>query len=336
VQPPELPALSELLGTATPFALPLRRRFRGLQVREGMLIQGPSGWGEFAPFDDYSTAASGRWLAAAIEAAYGTWSPMVRDSIPVNAILPSLPLTEVEAWTNQAKNDFGVRTVKVKVAESTLADDVERLGTVRSVLGAEARIRIDCNGKWSLEHATASLPRLVAAAGGLEYVEQPLADLTEMALLRSRVDVRFAVDEGLRAAVDLADPALPDRIRAAGDVLVLKAGPLGGVAAALQLAERIGLPVVVSGALDSSVGLAAGLALAAAVPELTFDCGLGTGALFAADLSAAPLVPSHGQIRVGRREPDPAALSVAAERVSSGRREWWLQRLTAAYGTLTA
>lgn len=336
MQLPQLPALSELLGTATPFALPLRRRFRGLEVREGVLIQGPSGWGEFAPFDDYSTPASGRWLAAAIEAAYGTWLPPMRDSIPVNAILPSLPLTEVEAWTARAKNDFGVRTVKVKVAESTLADDVERLRIVRSVLGAQARIRIDCNGKWSMEQATASLPLLVAAAGGLEYVEQPLADLTEMALLRTRVDVRFAVDEGLRTAVDLADPALPDRIRAAGDVLVLKTGPLGGVVAALQLAQRIGLPVVVSGALDSSVGLAAGLALAAAVPELPFDCGLGTGALFAADLSATSLVPSDGAIRVARPTPEPAALALAVDRVGPGRREWWLQRLTDAYATLVA
>ena len=322
-----LPDLAELLDAATPFALTLKRPFRGLTVREGVLISGPSGFGEFAPFDDYETPAAGRWLAAAVEAAYGTWPEPVRSRIPVNAILPSLPLDEVEAWTIHARDVLGVRTVKVKVAEDDR--DVERLQAVRRAF-PDGRIRIDVNARWTLRQAREMLPRLADAAGGIEYVEQPLPDLGELAELRSVIDVPIAVDEGVRQA---ADPiAIADRIRAAGDLVVLKAAPLGGVARSLQIADAIGLPVVVSGSLDSSVGLAAGIALAAAVPELDYDCGFGTGALFAADLATPAILPQHGHVTVGRVDPDPELL--AAVRLSGPAADRWHARLVEAYGTL--
>ncbi|MEI7778001.1 MAG: o-succinylbenzoate synthase [Actinomycetes bacterium] len=330
----DLPGLTDLLETATPFALPLRRTFRGLDVRDGVLLRGPVGWGEFAPFDDYDDVAAGRWLRCAIEAAYGQWPEPVRATIRVNAILPSLAVAEARDWTLRARDEFGVRTVKVKVAESSPSEDLARLVAVREVLGSEGRIRIDGNGRWTLTEAEAILPQLVRAAGGVEYVEQPLDQLGDMRRLRESIGVPLAVDEGLRRAPDLSDPALPELIRAAGDVLVLKAGPLGGVAVSIELAKRIGLPVVVSGALDSSVGLAAGLALAAGIADLPLDCGLGTGALLAADLVDQTTLPTAGALAIGRRAPDADALAAAAAGVAPVRQQWWVQRLSAAYGTL--
>jgi len=299
------------LGSATPdtpatYAVPLRTRFRGLTVREGMVWRGAVGWGEFAPFADYDHAASVPWLHAAVEAAETGWPAPVRATVPVNCTVPAVG---PEAAATIVRAGHGCRTAKVKVAErgQALADDVARVEAVRDALGPGGRVRIDANGAWDVDAAVVALRVLDGAAGGLEYAEQPCATVEELAAVRRRSDVPVAADESIRRAHD------PYRVRelAAADVAVLKVAPLGGVRACLGIAERIGLPVVVSSALETSVGLAAGVALAAALPELPYACGLGTAALLARDLAAEPLLPRDGALPVRPAEADPGLLHAA-------------------------
>ncbi|MEI6624088.1 MAG: o-succinylbenzoate synthase [Actinomycetes bacterium] len=325
--------LARVLADATPFALPLAVRFRGVEVREGVLLRGPSGWGEFAPFPEYDDVTASRWLACAVEAAYGQWPTARRSSVPVNAIVPAVPAQQAAALTYRAWVSDGCSTIKVKVAEKgqTLDDDIDRVSAVRAALSAasayEPRIRIDANGAWSVHAAVSAIRELDQAAGGLEYVDQPCATMTELAAVRARVSVPVAADESIRTA---ADPILAARTGAA-DIVVIKVAPLCGVTLALEVAAAAGVPVVVSGAMDSSVGLAGGLAAAAALERLPYACGLGTGALFAEDLIAEPLRPRGGTLPVVRTEPDPAALERAIARVAPARRDWWLARLERAW-----
>lgn len=315
-----------------PFALPLTGRFRGIDVREGMVISGPSGWGEFAPFDDYDDVAAGRWLATAIEASHGSWPAPQRASVRVNAIIPAVDSGRAALLARQALLVHGCDTVKVKVG-SGLVEDEARVAAIRDVLGSRGTIRIDANTAWSVEQATTSLRRL--AAYGLEYVEQPCATLDACAELRCAIDVPIAVDESLRRSADPMDATLHARIREAADVLIIKAQPVGGVAAGLAIAESVGIRVVVSGSLDSSVGLASGLALAAALP-VEATCGLGTGSLLAADLVEAPLLPVQGELPVRRPAPDLDLLLQARDRVEEQRAAAWFERLDAAYAALEA
>ena len=328
-------ALEELLHDAVPFALPLRRRFRGLDVREGLLIRGPAGWGEFAPFDDYSAERAARWLAAAAEAAFGRWPEPRRREVRVNAIVPAVPAADAARLAREAVLDRGCTTIKVKVAEpgELLADDEARVVSVRDAadsamraagLEGSAALRLDANGGWSRDEAIRALGRL--AAYGLEYVEQPCRDLADVAAVRSETGIPVAVDEGVRLGVD-ADEA----IASVADVVIVKAAPLGGVAAAMDRVERIGLPAVVSGALDSAVGLAAGIALAAALPGEPMACGLGTGALLAADVIATPLVPAAGRLPVGRVTPELDALMAARARLGEEASRAWRARAQEAW-----
>ncbi|MGY1721670.1 o-succinylbenzoate synthase [Blastococcus sp. SYSU DS0533] len=284
------------------YEVPLRTRFRGIDVRDGVLLRGPAGWGEFSPFWDYDAAESRRWWAAAVEAATEGFPEPVRSSVPVNVTVPAVDAGRAHAIVATS----GCRTAKVKVAEpgETAADDRARVEAVRDALGPQGAIRVDANAAWDVGTAVRRIRELDAAVG-LEYVEQPCATLDELAALRRRIDVRVAVDEAVRRS---ADPLAVD-LREAGDVVVLKVQPLGGVRAALRVAEAHGLPCVVSSALESSVGIAAGVALAAALPELPFACGLATVALFAGDVSSSPLLPVDGALPVVRPEPDrvPAA-----------------------------
>lgn len=328
--PTSVPPLALLRDAAVPFALPLARRFRGLAVREGMVISGPSGWGEFAPFDDYDDAASARWLASAIEAAFGAWPAARRTTVPVNAIIPAVDSADAAVLARRARFEHGCTTMKVKVG-SGLASDEARVAAIRDVLGGEGAIRLDANAAWTVDEGRTHLRRL--GAYGIEYVEQPCATLDECAALRRAVDVPIAVDESLRTSADPCDPALHERIRASADVVILKAQPLGGVAACLALAEDLRLPVVVSGSLDSSVGLASGLALAAALPTQTVS-GLGTGSLLAEDLVAEPLLPRGGVVPVGRVAPELDRLLAARDRLSDERAENWFARLERAHACL--
>ena len=244
------PDRETVLGSLRAFAIPMTTKFRGITVREGALIQGPAGWGEFSPFAEYGPRESARWLASALEAATAGWPAPVRDLVPVNVTVPAVPAGRA----HEIAASSGCRTAKVKVAERGQpdADDIARVEAVRDALGPDGKVRIDVNGRWDVAHATRMLAELDRF--GLEYAEQPCATLDEMAELRRAVRVPLAADESIRRAED------PLRVRAAGaaDIVVLKVQPLGGVRAALRIAEACGLPVVVSSAVDSSVGLAAG------------------------------------------------------------------------------
>ena len=296
------------------FDVPMRVRFRGQTRRSGVLLRGSAGWGEFSPFPDYDDVTCVRWLAAAREAADDGWPTPVRDSVPVNAIVPAVdPVTAHDLVTAS-----GCRTAKVKVAETgqVLADDIARVEAVRDALGRHGRVRVDANGAWSVDEAADALNRLDAFE--LEYAEQPVRTLEEMAALRKRVDVRLAADESVRTAEDPMRVAGLD----AADIVVLKVQPLGGVRRCLEVAEACGLPVVVSSAVETSVGLAAGVALAAALPDLPFACGLGTGLLLDADVTEASLLPVDGMLPVGPVAPDPELVDADAET-----QEWWQERL---------
>lgn len=316
-----VPAALRALGIdlAVGFALPLTRTFRRTTLREGLLLRGPAGWGEWAPFPEYDEAVAARWLAAAVEAATGEWPTARRDTVTVNAIVPALSPEDAATVARAAYEESGCTTVKVKVAESgdALTDDVDRVAAVRAAMPADARIRVDANGGWSLARAREVLPLL----GDLEYVEQPCASLADCAAVRDLAPV--ALDEGVRLADDPVAAAV--ELRSAADVLVIKAAPLGGVRAALGIAEEVGLPVVVSGALDTAVGLSAGLALAAALPEQPYAAGLGTGRLLARDVTTTPVVPRDGVLLVVRHAPDDAALRDTA--MPGGRQGWWSDRL---------
>ncbi len=303
------------------FSIPMRTRFRGITVREGVLIRGDAGWGEWSPFLEYPPEVAEPWLRCAEEAAAGDWPPPLRDRVPVNVTVPA-----VDAERAHAIVLAGVcTTAKVKVAEpgQTLADDVARVEAVRDALGPTGRVRIDVNGLWSLDEAVSSIPVLDRAAGGLEYVEQPCADVEDLARVRRRVDVPIAADESIRRAED------PYRVRdlEAADVAVLKVQPLGGVRACLRIAEDIGLPVVVSSALETSVGIAAGVALAAALPSLDHACGLATVQLFHDDVAVEPLLPVDGWLPVTVPVVDEEALARIA--APPDRVAHWERRLRA-------
>jgi O-succinylbenzoate synthase len=326
---PERPVRStmvnDILAKATVFAVPMVERFRRTTVREGVLLDGPAGWAEFAPFTDYDDAACVPWLHAAVDTAILNWPDAVRGFVGVNVTVPVVtPGRAAEIVTVS-----GCRTAKVKVADPgvPLAADLERVAAVRTALdgsGPGGRIRVDANGAWSVGEAVAAIRALDAAAGGLEYVEQPCATVEELAAVRRAVDVPIAADESIRLAAD------PLRVARAGaaDIAVLKVAPLGGVRAALRIAAESGLPVVVSSAVDTSVGLAAGLALAGALPQLPYACGFGTATLLAGDVVAAPLAPTDGVLPVLPYAPPPDPVRLNEFRASPERERYWLDRLT--------
>lgn len=333
---PRLPGLEELTARAVVVRVPLRVRFRGVTEREALLLEGPAGWGEFAPFLEYGDDEAARWLASAVEAAWEGFPAAVRPRIAVNATVPAVPAAHVR----DVLAAFGpVEAVKVKVAEAgqSLADDLGRVAAVREAL-PEAALRVDANGGWSVAEAVEALGELEPF--GLEYAEQPVAGINGLAEVRALLaargtPVRIAADESVRKAED------PLRVARAGaaDLIVVKAAPLGGVRRALRIVREAGLPAVVSSALDTSVGLAAGIALAAALPELPHACGLGTGALLAADVVASPLVPDDGYLPAGpaltaRSTPDPGLLLEWA--APEERRRWWLERLSRCHAVLAA
>ena len=318
-----VPPLEELLERLHVVSLPMRVRFRGITVREVALIDGPSGWGEFGAFLEYEPPEAAFWLASGIESAYGAKVPAVRDVIAINATVPAVPPDEVPAVLARFP---GARTAKVKVAEpgQTLADDVARVNAVRAVI---ATVRVDANGGWTVDEAVAAA-RALTADGGLEYIEQPCRTVAELAEVRRRVDVAIAADESIRKA---SDPLAVVRAGAA-DIAVVKVAPLGGIRALLDIAAEIDIPVVVSSALDSAVGMAAGLAAAAALPRLEHACGLGTGGLFVSDV--ADITPVDGALPVVDVSPDPARLAALA--APADRRDWWIARVRACHGLLVA
>lgn len=325
-----LPPLDEILSEARVVSLPMATRFRGVVTREAMLLRGPAGWTEFSPFLEYEDTEAAAWLEAAIAFGWSETPAARREAIPVNATVPAVTAAEVPGVLSRF---HGCRTAKVKVAESgqLLADDVARVAAVRHEMGPEGRIRVDANGAWNVDEAEHAVHAL--APYDLEYVEQPCATVEELAEVRKRVahmGILIAADESVRKAED------PLRVARAGaaDLLVVKAQPLGGVRRALALVEQAGLPAVVSSALETSIGLAMGVALAAALPELDYDCGLGTASLFSADVSDEPLRPREGMLPVRRVTPSPQRLDSLD--VAPQRSAWWTERARRCYAVLNA
>lgn len=278
------------------WASDMKTTFRRQNRRSGILIHGSAGWAEFSPFANYSDEVAARWLQAALEAAWAPYPPVHRTEIEVNVTVPAC---EAQLAYEIAQHG-GCKTAKVKVAEvgQTLTQDIQRLEAVRDALGSSAKIRIDANGAWDVEQACFALKQLDKAAGGLEYVEQPCASVAEIAQVRRRQQVPVAADESIRL-VD--DPYRVVKAQAA-DVLVIKVQPLGGVRRCLRLVEELQMPVVVSSALESSVGIAMGLALAGALPSLDYACGLATVDLIKNDVVEEPLLPQAGKLPVMRPE----------------------------------
>jgi O-succinylbenzoate synthase len=313
------PDLADLLDRVRVVALPMRVRFRGITVRELALIEGPGGWGEFGAFVEYEPPEAVHWLASAVESAYRKPLDAKRDRIPVNATVPAVPPEEVPELLSRFP---GTRTAKVKVAEpgQTLRDDVARVDAVRALVPT---VRVDANGGWTVEQAVAA----AGALGPLEYIEQPCKTVEELAEVRRRIDIPVAADESIRKAED------PLRVVRAGaaDIAVLKVAPLGGPSALLAIADQIGIPVVVSSALDSAVGIGIGLQTAAALMTLSHACGLATGRLFDEDVAEAVL-PVDGYLSVGSVVPDPARVDGLA--ASPERRDWWLRRIIECYALL--
>ena len=322
------PALTDLLASARVVSLPLRTKFRGVVDREVMLFEGPNGWAEWSPFLEYPDEEAAVWLSAAIEFAYGSMPTLHRDRIAVNATLPAVAPDQV-ANVLARFGSFG--TVKIKVAEpgQTPGQDVDRIMEVRK-LYPEAKIRLDANGGWSPELSFSFIKALAGQGIELEYLEQPCKTIDELARLRQMIaessfNVPIAADESVRKA---SDPMAVVEAEAA-DILVLKAAPLGGVSRALEIARGAGLPVVVSSALDSSVGISMGAHLAAALPDLRFDCGLATASLLAGDVTREPLLPVDGFIDVRRVEIDQQKLDIFE--AEDHRIDWWVDRLDRAF-----
>ncbi|HEY0373271.1 MAG TPA: o-succinylbenzoate synthase [Amnibacterium sp.] len=325
-----LPDVDDLLAGVRVVALPMATRFRGITVREAALLKGPAGWAEFAPFVEYDDAESAAWLAAAIEFGWSDPPAPLRDVVPVNATVPAVPAEAVAAVLARFP---GCRTAKVKVAEpgGRLEDDIARVRAARRALGPEGRVRIDANAAWNVDEAEHALRAL--SPFDLEYAEQPCARLEELAELRDRIRdlaIPIAADESVRKATDPLEVARAG----AADLLVIKAAPLGGIRRAAALVAEAGLPAVVSSAIDTSVGLAMGAFLAAALPELSYDCGLGTAALLAADVTDDPLMPVDGGIPVRRVTPSPALLDRWA--ADAERTGWWADRIRRCHALLPA
>ena len=306
--------LDDLLKTLRVIALPTRTNFRGVTVREVALMQGPQGWGEFSPFLEYDDNECRPWLATAIEAATVARPARYRDAIAVNGIIPELnDKKEIESLM---RTFSGAKTFKVKVGNN-LVEDVIRVARVFSN-APKAAIRIDVNGLWSVEEALTHLYAYYEEIGPFQYVEQPCATVEELRELKSKIKIplRIAADEVIRKAPDPFAVDLTD----AADVVMLKVQPLGGIQRCLDIATHHGLPLVVSSALESAIGIEYGLDLAASISDLTFDCGLATGSLLASDVAAHEIV--DGKITLGQISPKLDGLDVSPERY-----EWWKNRI---------
>jgi O-succinylbenzoate synthase len=304
----------QLLDTLRVIALPMKTSFRGITVREVALFKGEYGWGEFSPFLEYDDAESSHWLASAIEAATQPRPRLFRSSVAVNGTIPAS--NEKKVIEDLVTSYPGVKTYKVKVGDN-LSEDIVRLAKIRS-LGRKVNIRIDVNGLWSVEQALTNLYAFYENVGPFEYVEQPCATLDELRELKSkiRIPLKIAADEVIRKS---PDPFALD-LQGAVDIVMLKVQPLGGIKRAHAIAQHHKLPVVVSSALESAVGINYGLTLAASFEEMSFDCGLGTGSLLAQDVAHLPI--TDGMMQISEFEPQLDGLDVAPDRF-----EWWKNRI---------
>ena len=319
--------LEELTANAVAIGLPMNIKFRNTTLREVMLVKGPQGWAEFSPFPEYGPEESAAWLSAAIEAGWHGWPEPLRQHVPVNATVPAVAVEDVEAVLAR----FGrVSAVKVKVADPDVAADIARVKRVHELL-PDAAIRIDANAGYTHQQAL----EVITALDFLTYAEQPVAGIQPLAELRADLraagsSVLIAADEAVRKATDPLEVAQAQ----AADLIVVKVQPLGGVRRALSIVEASGLDAVVSSALDSSVGIAAGVALAASLPKLDHACGLATAALFTTE-PARPAFAVDGSLSVGPApEPDPAMIQRL--KLPAQRQAWWQTRLAQTHSVLAA
>ena len=313
--------IDQLLASMQVVALPLKSKFRGITVREVALFQGPAGWGEFAPFLEYDDRESSTWLLSAIDAATNPAPMAHRGFVKVNATLPALnSAKEIEELL---QSFAGCHTVKIKVGEN-LGEDIVRVARVRALL-PKAKLRLDVNGGWSVEQALINLYEIYEEVGPLEYVEQPCATLEELRELKAKLVIDFKItgDEVIRKAED----PFAINLQGAVDILMLKVAPLGGITRAREIGAHHKLPMVVSSALDSAVGISYGLQLAASLPSLDYACGLATGQLLSADIAELPL--KNGELAVHSVSPDAELLAKYAVPVE--RLTWWKERTKRAF-----
>jgi O-succinylbenzoate synthase len=313
-----LPAeIAEVLQNAVVVSIPTTTDFRGISYREAMLFEGPAGWSEFSPFLEYDANESARWLTAAIEGAYRPWPEFKRSRIGINATLPRIPVDKVAAFL---QNFAGCTTVKMKVND--FESDADRLEAVLDTL-PDAKIRLDVNGGWSLDDARKHIFNYHHRFGNVfDYIEQPTLATEDLRILKSEIPFRIAADESIRKelAKDFSD------LHEYADVAIIKWAPIGGFAAAQQLISEIGLPVVISSALETGIGISHGLALAASVSNLDGACGLGTVALLASDVVSPAVLPIAGELSVLRVVPDEDLLG--RFRADANRTMWWENRVT--------
>lgn len=298
----------QLLETLRVIALPTKTNFRGINLREVALFKGQYGWAEFSPFLEYDDAEASHWLDSAIEAATTQRPQLFRTSVAVNGTIPAL--NDVGQLKAIVESFPGVKSFKVKVGTNR-AEDLARVNAIRQ-LRPEAKIRIDVNGLWNVDQAE----QFLNSVGEIQYVEQPCATIQELRELKKRTSVKIVGDEVLRKADNPFDVDLDGAV----DYLMLKVQPLGGIKRAHAIAEHHKLPVVVSSALESAVGINYGLILAASFEEMSFDCGLGTGSLLAKDVAQLPII--DGKIEISDFEPQLDGLDVAPDRY-----EWWKNRI---------
>lgn len=306
----------EVFRDFTVLSIPLKAKFRGIEYREVALFRGDEGWTEFSPFLEYQSVEASTWLKAALEAANQPWPKQYRTSIPINATLPNVSVDRV---SEILRSFDGCTTVKIKVDDFVLGAEL-----VEATLDylPEAKIRLDINEGWSLEEALLHLYDYNLRFGNVfEYIEQPCKSLEDLKKLKREVPFKIAVDESIRKNLDSEMEVLDQY----ADIAILKWAPVGGFEAAHQLASRIGLPVVISSALETGVGISHSLALAASFPKLDYACGLGTVSLFESDICVPSFTPHSGLMEVHSAEPEPALLSKF--QASGERVEWWRNRI---------
>ena len=272
------------------FSVLLRVPVLGVGERRGRLIEGPAGWGEISPLPSWSEAERAAADRFAREAAFEGW-PAGRDRVAVNAMVPRIDPDAAAALALAS----GCATLTVTVGDAAGED---RVAAVRAAVGPAVRIRLDANGAWDAGAALAVLQRL--RVYDIELVEDPVAALVDLAALRRRSPIPVAAETSIRT---VADAAAAHRL-AAADAVVLKPQRLGGVRATLDAAQAAGVPAIASSALETSVGLAAVLAAAAALPDAGFAHGVGTALLLADDVTADPLIPQGGWLVPRRVSPD--------------------------------
>jgi o-succinylbenzoate synthase len=278
------------------FRIELRHPVMGVTERSGYLLEGPAGWGECSPLPSWNDAERTAAERSALEAAMLPFPAQERDRVAVNAMIPRLA---PDAAATLAV-DSGCATIKVKVGDDA---SVDRVAAIRAACGRGTRIRLDANGAWDVDTATRVLARL--RTYDIELVEDPVTSLEDLRSLRGRVGMPVAAEASIRTTADAR--RLHDL--EAADIIVLKPQRIGGVREALRAAEASGVPAIASSALETSVGLAAVVALAASLPNAPFAHGAGTALLLAADVVADPLVPVDGWITPRRPQVDTHSLA---------------------------